>query len=66
MRRQMKVQNSAHAAIRKTKRGAMERLLLFLWGGSPNQYWPESHYMRGRGPKWLEKHGLQEDSNHVK
>lgn len=57
MRRQMELLNSAHPSIRKTRRGAMERLLIFLWGGSPTQYWPELHYMRGPGPKWLEKHG---------
>jgi hypothetical protein len=68
MRRQIELQNSARAPIRKTMRGAVERLLIFLWGGSPKQYWPETHYMRGRGPKWLEKHGgeLKEDSNLVK
>jgi hypothetical protein len=63
----MELQNSARPPIRKTGRGAMERLLIFLWGGSPTQYWPESHYMRGRGPKWIEKHGgLQEGSNLAK
>jgi hypothetical protein len=68
MRRQMELQNPARASIRQTTRGAMERLLIFLWGGSPKQYWPETHYMRGRGPKWLEKHGggVQADSNLVK
>jgi hypothetical protein len=64
MRHQIELQNSAHVPIRKkTMRGAVERLLIFLWGGSPKQYWPETHYMRGPGPKWLEKHGgLHEDS----
>jgi hypothetical protein len=66
MRHQIELQNSARAPIRKTMRGAVERVLIFLWGGSPKQYWPETHYMRGPGPKWLEKHGLQEDSNIVK
>jgi hypothetical protein len=45
----------------------VEGLLMFLWGGSSKQYFPEAHYMRGPGPKWLEKHGgLQEDSSLVK
>jgi hypothetical protein len=67
VRRQTELRNSVHAPTRNARRGAMERLLIFLWGGSPTQYWPESHYMRGRGPKWLEKHGgLQEDSNLAK
>lgn len=67
MRRQTELRNSVHAPIGKARRGAMERLLIFLWGGSPTQYWPELHYMRGRGPKWLEKHGgLPEDSNLAK
>jgi hypothetical protein len=26
--------------------------------GSPNGYRPSDHYMRGPGPKWREKHGL--------
>lgn len=66
MRRPMELQNSTRASFRKTGRGAIERLLLFLWGGSPTQYWPESHYMRGRGPKWMKKHGaLQQDSGVV-
>jgi hypothetical protein len=57
----------ARAPIRKTMSRAMERLLMFLWGGSSKQYFPEAHYMRGRGPKWREKHGgLQEDSSLVK
>ena len=25
--------------------------------GSIKRYHPERHYMRGPGPKWLEKHG---------
>ncbi|SDT37739.1 hypothetical protein SAMN05444158_5701 [Bradyrhizobium canariense] len=67
MHNEIKLQNSTRASIRKTMRGAMERLLMFLWSGSPTQYWPAAHYMRGRGPKWREKHGgLQEDSNLVK
>jgi hypothetical protein len=28
-----------------------------------NHYRPELHYMRGPGPKWLEKHGSQTESN---
>jgi hypothetical protein len=68
MRRQTELQNSVRAPIRKTMRGVVERLLIFLWGGSSKQYWPETHYMRGPGPKWLEKHGggLKEGSNLVK
>jgi hypothetical protein len=25
-------------------------------GGARKRYHPEDHYMRGRGPKWREKH----------
>lgn len=28
-------------------------------------YRPELHYMRGPGPKWHEKHGLQAEPAHV-
>jgi hypothetical protein len=67
MRHETKLQISTRASIRKTMRDTTERLLMFLWGGSSQQYWPGAHYMRGRGPKWREKHGgLQEDSNLVK
>lgn len=67
MRRQIELQHSARAPVRKRMRDVVGRLLIFLWGGSPKQYWPETHYMRGRGPKWLEKHGRpQEDSNLAK
>ncbi len=66
MRHTIKLQQS-HALIRTRMRRAVESLLMFLWGGSPKQYFPEAHYMRGRGPKWQKKHGgLQEDSSLVK
>ena len=29
------------------------------------RYRPERHYMRGPGPKWLEKHGEIDRVNHV-
>jgi hypothetical protein len=67
MGRKIELQNPVRAPVRKTMRGAVEGLLMFLWGGSSKQYFPEAHYMRGPGPKWLEKHGgLQEDSGLVK
>jgi hypothetical protein len=67
MHRKTELQNPARTPVRKTMRGAVESLLMFLWGGSSKQYFPEAHYMRGPGPKWLEKHGgLQEDSSLVK
>jgi hypothetical protein len=28
------------------------------WGGAVVKYRPEDHYMRGRGPKFREKHSL--------
>jgi hypothetical protein len=67
MRHKTELQNSARTPVRKAMRGVVEGLLMFLWGGSSKQYFPEAHYMRGPGPKWLEKHGgLQEDSSLVK
>jgi hypothetical protein len=66
MRQTIKLQQS-HAPILSKARRALEGVLMFLWGGSPKQYFPEAHYMRGPGPKWREKHGgLQEDSSLVK
>ena len=66
MRQTIKLQQS-HAPIQNKARRALEDVLMFLWGGSPKQYFPEAHYMRGPGPKWREKHGgLQEDSSLVK
>ena len=66
MRHTIKLQQS-NAPIRNWVRRATEGVLMFLWGGSPKQYFPEAHYMRGPGPKWLEKHGgLREDSSLVK
>jgi hypothetical protein len=66
MRHTIKLQQSP-APIRNRVRRAMEGALMFLWGGSSKQYFPEAHYMRGPGPKWLEKHGgLREDSSLVK
>ena len=60
-------EQQAREPIRKTMHHAVERVLMFLWGGSSKQYFPEAHYMRGPGPKWREKHGgLQEDSSLVK
>jgi hypothetical protein len=29
-----------------------------------DSYRPELHYMRGRGPKWREKHGLSARKKH--
>ena len=40
---------ASYAAIRRWQ-GQIVRLF--------NPYRPERHYMRGPGPKWLEKHGL--------
>ncbi|SED20845.1 hypothetical protein SAMN05444164_4075 [Bradyrhizobium erythrophlei] len=36
----------------------------FLLGnnGAPMRYRPEAHYMRGRGPRWREKHGLDQSA----
>jgi hypothetical protein len=60
MRHTIKLQQSG-APIRNKVRRAVDGWRMFLWGGSPKQYFPEAHYMRGPGPKWLEKHGgLQE------
>jgi len=28
-----------------------------IWFGLMHRYRPELHYMRGPGPKWLERHG---------
>jgi hypothetical protein len=36
-------------------------LLTAFWGGAVSQYQPEAHYMRGPGPKWREKHGLNRE-----
>ena len=66
MRHTIKLQQSP-APIRTRVRRAVDGFLMFLWGGSPKQYFPEAHYMRGPGPKWREKHGgLDEDSSLVK
>ena len=37
-------------------------LFRFLAGldGTPRSYRPEAHYMRGPGPKWREKHALDD------
>lgn len=37
-------------------------LFRFIAGhdGTPARYRPEAHYMRGPGPKWREKHRLDE------
>jgi hypothetical protein len=37
-------------------------LCRFLIGndGTPMRYRPEAHYMRGPGPKWREKHALDQ------
>jgi hypothetical protein len=43
-------------AMRAGIRTATLNLLTGLWGGSIKQYRPETHYMRGPGPKWREKH----------
>jgi hypothetical protein len=32
---------------------------------SIKRYRPERHFMRGPGPKWLEKHGAEIDSAHA-
>ncbi len=53
----------ARAPVRKTMGRAVERLLMLLWGGSSKQYYPEAHYMRGPGPKWLEKHGGTDENS---
>jgi hypothetical protein len=41
----------------------LRRKLIDAWQGSMRHlldpYRPELHYMRGPGPKWLEKHGMQ-------
>jgi hypothetical protein len=37
-------------------------LLIAFWGGSVSQYQPETHYMRGPGPKWREKHGRNREA----
>jgi hypothetical protein len=67
MRRQMELQHAAGASIGKSMRAIAEKLLMFLWGGSPAKYSPEAHYMRGRGPKWHEKYdSLQQASNLAK
>ena len=41
-------------------RRAALAIFRFLLGndGTPTRYRPEAHYMRGRGPKWREKHGV--------
>ena len=33
-------------------------LCLALLGKVAARYRPERHYMRGPGPKWLQKHGI--------
>jgi hypothetical protein len=66
MRHTIKLQH-ARTPIRNGVRRVVEAVLMFLWGGSPQHYFPEAHYMRGRGPKWAEKHGaLPEDSSRVR
>jgi hypothetical protein len=62
MRQTIKLQQS-HAPIQNKARRALEGVLMFLWGGSPKQYYPEAHYMRGPGPKWLEKHGVTNENS---
>jgi hypothetical protein len=37
-------------------------LLTAFWGGSVRQYRPETHYMRGPGPKWREKHARNREA----
>ena len=37
--------------------GLIQRRLLTLFPS----YRPERHYMRGRGPKWRERHGRREN-----
>jgi hypothetical protein len=43
-------------------RKAALAIFRFLLGndGVPVRYRPEAHYMRGPGPKWREKHGLDQ------
>jgi hypothetical protein len=44
-------------------RAAVASLLTFIspsWNGPDRRYRPEDHYMRGPGPKWREKHVLDQ------
>jgi hypothetical protein len=55
-----------HPAIARDPKGLVRKAALavfrFLLGndGAPVRYRPEDHYMRGPGPKWRQKHGLDQ------
>lgn len=44
---------------------AMLKFLTVVWVGSAQKYQPERHYMRGPGPKWREKQGLDRSPRSV-
>jgi hypothetical protein len=44
-----------------TRSGAtLLKFATVIWVGSRERYHPENHYMRGPGPKWREKYGLNQ------
>jgi hypothetical protein len=52
---------TAVSAMGARFRTIAETLKSTFWRGLVKQYRPEDHYMRGPGPKWSEKHGLNEE-----
>jgi hypothetical protein len=53
--------DTALSAMGARLRTVAETLQSTFWGGLVKQYRPEDHYMRGPGPKWREKHGLNDE-----
>jgi hypothetical protein len=53
---------AAKSVLGSAVRKAGLALFRFLVGldGTPRSYRPEAHYMRGPGPKWREKHALDD------
>jgi hypothetical protein len=49
-------------AIRARLRTVRLNLLTAPRGRSVRQYRPEAHFMRGRGPKWREKHARNRET----
>jgi hypothetical protein len=54
--------DTSFSAIRARIRMARLNFLTVLSGGSVRQYRPETHYMRGPGPKWREKHARSREA----
>jgi hypothetical protein len=60
--RQVSLIVPALVSLLRSVGGALVTFLGPSWDGPRGRYRPEDHYMRGPGPKWREKHGLDRAS----